>query len=226
MSENKYIGMDVHQGSTVVSVRDESGKVVIQSILETEGGTLLQFLHGLSGTLHVAFEEGVSAQWLHDLLVRQVARVVVCDPRKIAASVKKNDQVDARKLGELLRAGQLSAVYHGESGLHLLKELAGSYLALSKDTTRVMNRLKSVYRSRAIRCAGQRVYSEGEREAWLEKLPARGARQRAERPYEQLDFLQPLRREARQELVTESQKHSVAARLREIPSWGRCESPS
>jgi len=220
MSENKYIGMDVHQGSTVVAVRDESGKVVIQSILETEGGTLLQFLDGLSGTLHVAFEEGVSAQWLHDLLVRQVARVVVCDPRKIAASVKKNDQVDARKLAELLRAGQLSPVYHGESGLHLLKELARSYLALSKDTTRVMNRLKSVYRSRAIRCAGQRVYSQGGREAWLERLLERAARRRAERLYEQLDFLQPLRRKARQELVGESGKHSAAARLREIPFLG------
>jgi len=51
-------------------------------------------------------------------------------------------------------------------------------------------------------------------------LPARGARQRAERLYEQLDFLQPLRRQARQELVAESRKHSVTARLREIPFLG------
>ncbi len=110
MSENKYIGMDVHQASTVVAVRDGTGKVVMESILETQGETILQFVRGLSGTLHVTFEEGVSAQWLHDLLVRQVARVVVCDPRKIASSVKKNDQVDARKLAELLRAGELSPV--------------------------------------------------------------------------------------------------------------------
>jgi transposase len=220
MSEDRYIGMDVHQGSTVVAVRDESGKVVMESILETQGETILQFVRGWSGTLHVTFEEGVSAQWLHDLLVRQVARVVVCDPRKITASVKKNDRVDARKLAELLRAGQLSPVYHGETGTHLLKELARSYLALTKDTTRVMNRLKSVYRSRAIRCGGQRVYRPSDREGWLEKLAGAGVRRRAERLYEQLDFLQPLRRQARRELVAESQKHSVTARLREIPFLG------
>jgi len=38
-----------------------------------------------------------------------------------------------------------------------LKELARSYLALSKDLTRVMNRIKALYRSWAIPCSGQTV---------------------------------------------------------------------
>jgi hypothetical protein len=36
-----------------------------------------------------------------------------------------------------------------------LKELARSYLALTKDLTRVMNRLEALYRSRAIPIAGR-----------------------------------------------------------------------
>ena len=36
--------------------------------------------------------------------------------------------------------------------------MARSYLALTQDVTRVMNRLKAIYRSWAIPCAGQRVY--------------------------------------------------------------------
>jgi hypothetical protein len=43
------------------------------------------------------------------------------------------------------RAGLLTPVYHGESGVRTLRELSRSYLAASKDLTRVMNRLKAIY---------------------------------------------------------------------------------
>jgi hypothetical protein len=60
----------------------------------------------------------------------------------------KNDKVDARKLSELLRAGLLRGVYHGENGLRSLQELARSYEVVSKDTMWVMNRIKALYRKR------------------------------------------------------------------------------
>ena len=222
MDDLKYIGMDVHQASIVGVVLNASGQVVMESILETRAETVLQFIGGLSGTLWVTFEEGISAAWLHDLLKRHVARVVVCDPRRNALlkSGNKNDQIDARKLAELLRAGLLSPVYHGESQERLLKELARSYRALTQDTTRVMNRLKAIYRGRAIRCAGQGVYSPRQRDAWLTQLREVGAHRRAARLYEQLDGLQRLRRQARQELVSEVRKHPATADLTTIPFLG------
>jgi hypothetical protein len=77
----------------------------------------------------------------------------VCNPRKNALlkDGSKSDQIDARKLAELLRGNHLKPVYHGEQGLRTLKELARSYLIISKDVTRVMNRLKALYRSLALR---------------------------------------------------------------------------
>src|SRR6266404_5162768 len=86
------------------------------------------------------------------LLKPHVTKVVVCDPRKNALlkAGNKNDRVDARKLGELLRAELLTPVYHGESGVRTLRELSRGYLAVGKDLTRVMNRLKAIYRSWAI----------------------------------------------------------------------------
>ena len=44
--------------------------------------------------------------------------MLVCDPRR-----NKSDQVDARKLADLLRTGMLRSVYHGEHGLRTLREL-------------------------------------------------------------------------------------------------------
>ena len=112
MDSKKYIGMDVHQASISIAVMDATGKVVVESIIETKATTILEFIRGLKGTLWVAFEEGTSAAWLYDLLKPRVAKVIVCDPRKNALlnAGNKNDRVDARKLSHLLRAGLLTPV--------------------------------------------------------------------------------------------------------------------
>ena len=112
MDSKKYIGMDVHQATISVAVRDAAGKLVMESIVETKAATILEFIQGIHGSLWVTFEEGTSAAWLYDLLHPHVAQVVVCDPRRNALlkAGNKNDRVDARKLSDLLRAGLLTPV--------------------------------------------------------------------------------------------------------------------
>ena len=136
MSSEKYIGLDVHQATISVAVMDSQGKVIMESI------TILEFLAGLRGSLFVIFEEGTWAAWLYDLLNPHVTEVLVCNPRKIALLKQgnKSDKIDARKLAERLRLHDLKPVYHGETGVHMLRELARSYLTVVKDLSRVMNR--------------------------------------------------------------------------------------
>ena len=222
MNESKYIGLDVHQATISAVVLDSVGKLVMESILETKAATVLQFFHGLRGSLHVTFEEGTCAAWLHDLLKPHVNRVLVCDPRKNALlkSGNKNDRIDARKLADLLRGDLLSAVYHGENGLRALKELARSYLSVTQDLTRVMNRLKALYRSWAIPCGGDRVYAPRHRGEWLAKISEPGVRRRAEFYYQQLDALRALHHQVRHDLLAESRKQEAIQLLRQIPSIG------
>ena len=47
----KYIGMDVHQATISIAVLDPTGKLVMESILETRAATILQFFAGLRGSL-------------------------------------------------------------------------------------------------------------------------------------------------------------------------------
>src|ERR1700676_3800414 len=222
MNDAKYIGMDVHQATISVALLDSAGKLVMEAILETKAETILQFIRGLRGSLHVTFEEGTCAAWLHDLLKPHVTKVLVCDPRKNALlkSGNKNDRIDARKLADLLRSGLLSPVYHGENGVRTLKELARSYLALNRDVTRVMNRLKAIYRSWAIPCAGQRVYAPRYRSEWLGKISEVAVRRRAEIYYQQLDALRSLRQQVRRDLLAEGGKQGATKLLRQIPSIG------
>jgi len=222
MNQEKYIGMDVHQATISVAVMDARGKLLMECLLETKAATILEFIQGLKGTLAVTFEEGTSAAWLHDLLKPHVSQLVVCDPRKNALlqDGNKSDRIDARKLAELLRTNQLNSVYHGKRGTRALKELGRSYLTITKDGTRVMNRIKSVYRSWAIPCAGTSVYTARHRAEWLAKLVEPGVRIRAEHLYQQLDSLEPVRQAARRELLLESRKHAAVKLLGQIPSIG------
>jgi transposase len=222
MDSTKYIGMDVHKESISIAVRNSAGKVVMECVIETKANMILQFVDGLRGDVQVTFEEGTWAAWLYDLLRPHVARLVVCDPRRNALLQQgnQNDRVDARKLAELLQNNQLRSVYHGNHGLRTLKELVRSYLTITKDLSRVMTRVKAIYRSWAIPCTGKQVYSSRHRAEWLGKIVEPGVRQRAEFYYRQLDVLRSLRQEVRRDLLAESRKHKAWKRLCQIPSMG------
>jgi transposase len=222
MTSIKYIGMDVHKESISMAVMNFARKVVMECIIETKASTILQFIHGLNGVLQVTLEEGTWAAWLHDLLKPHVTKLVVCNPRKNALLKEgsKSDRIDARKLAELLYLNKLTPVYHGENGLRMLRELSRSYLTISKDLGRVMNRLKALYRSWAIPCAGTQVYAPRYRSEWLGKIREPGVRRRAELYYLQLDALRLVRQQARKELLAEARKHHATKLLRQIPGIG------
>ena len=222
MDNTKYIGMDVHKESISIAVRNAAGKVVMECVIETKANTILQFVDGLRGDVHVTLEEGTWAAWLYDLLKPHVTRLVVCDPRRNALLQEgnQNDRVDARKLAELLQNNQLRSVYHGDHGLRTLKELVRSYLTITKDLSRVMTRVKAIYRSWAIPCSGKQVYGSRHRDEWLAKISEPGVRRRAEFYYQQLDALRSLRQEVRRDLLAESKKHKVWKLLCQIPSIG------
>jgi transposase len=222
MDNTKYIGMDVHKETISIAVLNSSGKLVMESIIETKASTIVEFVQGLRGELHVTLEEGTWAAWLYDLLRPYVNEVLVCDPRKNALLKvgNKSDRIDARKLAELLRSNLLRSVYHGEQGVRTLKELSRSYLAISGDLARVMTRLKAVYRSWPIACAGKQVYAPRYRAQWLSKITEAGVRRRAEIYYQQLHALRSLRQQVRRELLAECGKHKASKLLCQIPSIG------
>jgi transposase len=221
-SSTKYVGMDVHKESISIAVMNSAGKIVMECVIETKASTVLQFIDGLRGDLHVTFEEGTWAAWLYDLLKPRVTGLVVCNPRKnpLLKDGSKSDQIDAHKLAELLRLNNLKPVYHGENGIRTLRELARSYLTVTKDLTRVMNRLKALYRSWAIPCAGTQVYAPRHRSEWLGKISQAGVHRRAEFYYQQLDALRSLHQLVRRDLLVESKKHKAWKLLRQIPGIG------
>ncbi len=152
----------------------------------------------MRGELHITFEEVRGPHGSMTYCILMLRASWVCDPRRNALLTEgnKGDKVDAHRLAALLRdGGMLRPVYHGEQSLRSLRELARSYLVITQDVTRVMNRTKALYRGWGIPCGGQQVYAANHREAWLSKLPETGVRRRAEHFYQELDALRALRQQ-------------------------------
>ena len=217
-----YVGLDVHKATIAIAILDAFGKVISQSIIETSTQAVRDFFQGLRGEIHITFEEGNHAAWLHDVAQPLVKRVVVCNPKhnhKLMGG-NKNDRIDARKLAELLRIGAVKAVYHGEHGTRTLKQLMRCYECFVKDITRVKNRLKALYNSEAIKQRGRELYHVSKRQSWIEKFTNPGQRTRAELFFSQLDELKALKRAAQKAMVAESKRHEAHHVLSGVPELG------
>ena len=222
MTDIKYVAFDLHQATISAAVLNLEGMLLTQAVMQTDVTAICDFLRGLTGRVHLTFEEGTQAQWLYDLTRPLVADLTVCNPRLNHSHKRdnKSDRLDALKLARDLRAGMLKAVYHGSPQTETLKQLAHNYEALTEDTTRCMNRLKAAFRSLAVKCAGRDVYYQRNRKSWLAKLTSQGVCLRAESLYKQLDQLRELRREAKRALLEEARHHPAFKRLCAVPGLG------
>lgn len=217
-----YVGMDVHQASIAIVVLNGAGKVVERIGLETGVAAVRSYLQRLKGRVYVTFEEGTQAQWLYEVVQSLVTSVIVCDPRqnRLLAAGNKSDQIDAEKLAQLLRNGSLKAIDHRDHGVRVLKELVRNYECLVQDTTRVMSRLKAIYRGRAIACKGHEIYRQDRRQQWLRKLTEPGVKVRAGFLYEQLAALRSLRQKAKLAMLREARRQAAYPWLLSVPRLG------
>lgn len=188
----QYLAFDVHQATTEVSLRDASGSIVMRGSIATDANAIVRMVTAAGPRVHVAFEEGTQAQWLHDLIVTHAEKVIVCYLRGKQKSGNKNDRIDADELSKRLRGGNLRSVFHGTPAVLNLKEPVRSYNNLVEDATRVMLRIKALFRARGIATAGRSVYRAAKRAKWLANLKG-GARVRAEALLRHLDVLLELR---------------------------------
>jgi transposase len=99
-----------------------------------------------------------------------------------------------------------------------------SYTVLTEDTTRVMSRLKAVFRSQAVSYRGKKLFRAENRESYLAQLGSAGLRLRAESLYRELDALHPLRLQAKRELLAECRKHPATKCLQSVPFLGKIRS--
>ncbi len=213
----RYIGIDVHQASCTVAVLSETGRQLRVMVVETNGEALVGTIRSVAGRRHVVLEEGTQAGWLVGVLQGHAAEVVVA---QVAASRgQKSDERDAYGLAEALRVGTIQRVFKDPHCFRDLGQRARVYRMLTGDLVRIKNRLKSLFRARAITAAGQKLYNPCHRAEWLGKLDSASCLV-AEPLFEQLDAVRELQLRAQCAMVETSHRHPVSRRLETIPGLG------
>ncbi len=220
----RYAAADLHKATTTIVVKDENGKTIRQSVMETTEENLRSELRAIQGPVHLTFEESQYADWMFDALQPLVNKLIVCDPRhnRLLSQGDKNDQFDAERLADLLRAGLLKPVYHGERSKRDLRELVKSYDQLVSDRTRTKNRINALFSSRGIKRPKEGLYALDleTREKLIKQLPGRGMRLRAMDLYVELNTQDALVKEARKEMLAEGKKFPGVAHLKTVPGFG------
>ena len=77
----QYLALDVHQSTTVATIRNHQGGVALRATVPTEAHAILQLVRAAGARVWVAFEEGTQSQWLHDVLEPHAEKVIVCNTR-------------------------------------------------------------------------------------------------------------------------------------------------
>lgn len=222
MTADKYVAFDVHDATIVAVVRDSSGDILAESVLRTKPEPISDFLRGLSGRVALAFEEGTHAAWLYDLATPLVATVIVSNERKTrhARNQPKSDRIDATRLSERLFLGRLTPVFHDHASVRRLKHICRVYAQIVEDSSRLKNRFKALFRSRALACSGQALYAPHRRALRLAELPDDGTRFRAELIGRAIDALRPITADAKRELRREARKHPAYPLVCSLPGFG------
>jgi hypothetical protein len=58
MLDIKYVAFDLHKSTTSVAVVNLRGELVTQAVIKTDASAVRDFLRGISGQVHLTFEEG------------------------------------------------------------------------------------------------------------------------------------------------------------------------
>jgi transposase len=214
----RYVGLDVHAKSCTAAVIDARGKQLSSTVLETNGRALVELLRGQQGRVHLCLEEGTQSGWLSEILAPHVFEMVVAHVSQSRGP--KDDKRDAFALAEQLRIGAIKrGVYKAVGPYGTLRQLVKVHSMVVRDTVRIQNRIKALFRSRGVTVAGKAMYSEAKRQELEAKLPS-SCRAAAQILYAQYDASNEVRKQACKQLLAESHRHPISRVLETAPGVG------
>lgn len=126
MSVTHYIGLDVHKKSISYCVKHSDGEIVEEGKLAATPQALRQWAEQRSEPWQAALEATLFSGWIYDTLQPYASQLQMGHPammKAIAASKKKNDRLDARKIADLVRCNLLPACYVAPAEIRELRRL-------------------------------------------------------------------------------------------------------
>jgi transposase len=139
-----YIGFDVHKKTISFCVKLADGTIVEEGKLISERGALRQWAGQRTQAWRGAMEATLFSGWIYDTLKPYAARLDMAHPammRAIAAGKKKNDQIDARTIADMVRCDWLPVCYVAPPEMRELRRLLRYRSLVVREAVRMKNKI-------------------------------------------------------------------------------------
>ena len=150
----QYIAFDSHKRYTLASVEDHATGAIVDQRIDHERGALTSFLSSCEPGSSVAVETIGNWYWIVDEIEAAGMNPQLVHARRakmMLASSKKTDKLDAHGLNRLQRTGTLPTVWIPDGSLRDTRELFRTRMVLSRQRTRIKNRIHATLAKYGIR---------------------------------------------------------------------------
>jgi len=144
MNNIDYIGFDIHKKTISFCAKAQDGRILDEGTIPARRADLSAWAKRRSRAWWGAMEATLFTGWVYDHLKPWAQELKVAHPamlKAIAASKKKNDQVDALKIADLLRCDLLPECYMAPSAMRELRRVLRYRNLVVRQATRMKNRI-------------------------------------------------------------------------------------
>lgn len=142
-----YVGLDVHKKSVSFCVKLANGKIVQEGTVKATRPALTAWAQALPQPWSGALEATMFTGWIYDHLRPQAQELKVAHPamlEAIFAAKRSNDQIDARKITDLLRCDLLPECYMAPPEIRELRRILRYRNLIVWQAVRMKNRISGL----------------------------------------------------------------------------------
>lgn len=164
MTTVDYVGFDVHKKTISFCAKAQDGRILNEGTIPARRRDLNVWAQAQARPWVGALEATLFTGWIYDHLRPLAQELKVAHPRMlkaIAASKKKNDRVDARKIADLLRCDLLPECYVAPSWMRELRRVLRYRNLVVRQATRMKNRISGLLMETGTEYNKQRLHGKG-----------------------------------------------------------------
>jgi transposase len=164
MDSIDYIGFDIHKKTISFCAKTQDGRILDEGTIPARRTDLSTWAERRGRPWWGAMEATLFTGWVYDHLKPLAQELKVAHPamlKAIAASKKKNDKVDARKIADLLRCDLLPECYMAPSTVRELRRVLRYRNLVVRQATRMKNRIAGLLMETGALYNKERLHGKG-----------------------------------------------------------------
>lgn len=147
MKEMYYVGMDIHKKNISYCIKKADGKILDEGNIASEKEALLNWAGYLPQPWTGAMEATLFTGWIYDTLLPEAFELKVANSlrlKAISCGKKKTDKIDARTIGDILRANLLPECYMAPKDIRDLRRVLRFRNYLMRIATSLKNKTAGI----------------------------------------------------------------------------------